>query len=125
MRQVRFLNMLIVLLVGLGACSPLLNAQAQVHHAPRLEQCRVDQKLWKAKLEQQPALTGIANVSFNELSAWVSEMADCSSVDPEFSWQYCNTDEEARTDLLIREQNFLARHNLWGQFIAEDAQGKR
>ena len=115
----------LVLLAGLCACSPLLNAQAQVHHAAMVKQCRADQKLWKAKLEQQPALTGIANVSFNELSAWVSEMADCSSVDPEFSWQYCNTDEEARTDLLIREQNFLARHNLWGQFIAEDAQGKR
>ena len=52
-------------------------------------------------------------------------MGDCGSVDPQFAWQYFNTDEEARIDLLIREQNFLARHNLWGQFIAEDAQGKR
>ena len=122
----KFLNMLVkvVLLVGLSACSPLLNAQTQVKHALTVEQCRADQKLWKARLEQQPALVGIANVSFNELSAWASEMADCGSVDPQFAWPYFNTLEEARTDLLIREQNFLARHNLWGQFIAEDAQGK-
>ena len=84
----KFLNMLVkvVLLVGLSACSPLLNAQTQVKHALTVEQCRADQKLWLAKMEQSNGAAA-DNVSFNELNAWASEMLDCLDVDPEFHWQ--------------------------------------
>ena len=116
--------MLIVLLVGLGACSPHLNAQTQVQHAPTVEQCRADQKLWISKLEQEPVGAGVANVSFNELNAWTLEMRDCQTVDPEFRWQYYSTQGEARIYQLARVGYFLDRHNLHGQFIAEDAQGQ-
>lgn len=61
---------------------PCQSIQAQeVKHAPTVEQCRADQRLWMSKLEQ-PNRAGTANVSFDHLLAWVVEMGDCLDVDP-------------------------------------------
>lgn len=110
----------LALLVSLCVCSPILNAQ-EVKHAPTVEQCRADQRLWLSKLEE-PAL---ANVGYYELNGWVMEMSDCETVDPDFSLRYLNTQSETQSEKLDRVADFLRRHNLWDQFIAEDAQGKR
>jgi hypothetical protein len=55
-----------------------------VKHAPAVEQCRADQRLWLSKLEEPDAVS-IANVSFLELGGWASEMLDCSDADPAFA----------------------------------------
>ena len=89
-----------------------------------VEQCRADQRLWLSKLEQ-PNDAGINNVSFNELNAWTFEMDDCRSVDPEFAREYYATEAEAESAAISRVEHFLDRHNLYGQFIADDTQGKR
>lgn len=52
-------------------------------------------------------------------------MHDCQTVDPENERPYYNTTSEITTLQWIRLFNFLHRHNLWDQFIAEDAQDKR
>jgi hypothetical protein len=102
----------------------LIHAQ-EVKHAPTVEQCRADQRLWLAKLEQDPPRSGTANVSYNELNAWTIEMMDCESVDPASAKGYYNTLGEATSEQALRAEGFLHRHNLYGQFLAEDAQGKR
>ena len=88
-----------------------------------VEQCRADQRLWLSKLEQ-PNDAGINNVSFNDLNAWTFEMDDCRSVDPEFAREYYATEAEAESAAISRVEHFLDRHNLYGQLLAEDAQGK-
>jgi hypothetical protein len=94
----------------------------EVKHAPTVEQCRADQKLWLAKLEEPG---GITNVRVKELHGWQGEMRDCKSVDPEYDDRYYNVTGEIQGALLTRFADFLIRHNLFEQFTAEDAQGKR
>jgi len=38
---------------------------------------------------------------------------------------YRNTAFEIEAEMNVRVGRFLKRHNLWNQFLAEDAQGKR
>ena len=88
-----------------------------------VEHCRADQRLWLSKLEQ-PNDAGINDVSFDELNAWTFEMDDCRSADPEFAKEYYATEAEAESAAISRVEHFLDRHNLYGQLLAEDAQGK-
>ena len=102
----------------------LIHAQ-EVKHAPTVAQWGADQRLWLAKLEQQPSRSGVADISFHALDVWQQEMTDCMGVDPESHNRYYNTSDEAGSEQIIRVTHFLDRHNLYGQFMAEDAQGKR
>ena len=52
-------------------------------------------------------------------------MKDCENVDWAFQHQYFNTRAEISAAMFARFSAFLTRHNLWDQFLAEDAQGKR
>jgi hypothetical protein len=46
-------------------------------------------------------------------------------VDHNFEARYRHTEDEIIVEQASRVQNFLKRHNLVDQFLAEDAQGKR
>jgi hypothetical protein len=109
--------------LALCACSPVLNAQ-EVKHAPTVEQCRADQKLWLSK-EEEANRAGIDPVSYKELDGWEREMFECEKVDPDLHNSYYNTLGEANSEQITRLEHFLRRHNLYDQFIAEDEQGKR
>jgi hypothetical protein len=98
----------------------LVHAQ-QVHHAPTVEQCRADQRLWFSKLEDNSVPM---SVSFMELSRWYSEMRDCANVDPDSAARYQYTISEIIAEQADRYAHFIERHHLYGQFLAEDAQGK-
>jgi len=96
----------------------------QVEYALTVEECRAEQTLWMSRLAE-PNDGGTVNVNDSDLNDWSLRMHLCGSVDPELRWQYYNTQRklsEVQTTRLIR---FLVRHNLYGQFLAEDAQGKR
>jgi len=95
----------------------------EVKHAPTVEQCRADQKLRLSRLEE-PGGAGVAYVTYNELSGWSSEMLQCAEVDSRLESRYANTMGEINAEQLLRVQRFLNRHNLFNQFIAEDAQGQ-
>lgn len=101
----------------------------EVKHAPTVEQCRADMRQWLSKLEEPIQLprTGAAadDVNFQELDGWAQEMFVCHNVDPPFDGDYFNTAGEIAALEVKRLRNFLLRHNLWNQFLAEDAQGKR
>ena len=96
----------------------------EVKHAPSVEECRAEQTLWMSRLGE-PNDAGTVNVNDSDLNDWSSRMVLCGGVDPELRWQYYNIQRElseVQTNRLIR---FLVRHNLYSQFLAEDAQGNR
>lgn len=96
-------------------------AMAQdIKHAPTVEQCRADQKLWSSGMEQPNS-----PISFDELSRRQIEINRCMAVDSERYTQYYNTEGEIVARQLLRVENFLTRHKLWDQFHTEDAAGKR
>jgi hypothetical protein len=92
----------------------LIHAQ-EVKHAPTVEQCRADQRLW---------LSNYASTGFAELTSRVAEMRDCEKVDPASADRYHNTGDEILAEQALRLQGFLYRHNLYNKFLAEDAQGR-
>ena len=94
----------------------------EVKHAPTIEQCHADQRLWLSKLESEPS---IVSVSFKELHGWLGEMMECKSVDQPSRDLYYNVAAEISSEQLLRMQYFLDRHHLYDQFVAEDTQGKR
>jgi hypothetical protein len=52
-------------------------------------------------------------------------MVNYGKVDHNFEARYRHTEDEIIVEQASRVQNFLKRHNLVDQFLAEDAQGKR
>jgi hypothetical protein len=52
----------------------------EVKHAPTVDQCRADQRLWLDKIEKP---TKTVAEDFDTIDNWSSEMLDCESVDPE------------------------------------------
>lgn len=118
----------------LGLALFLLSAQsvfAQIEHAPSVKQCRADQVMWLATLDN-PTLS--AAESFATLNAWSNEMLVCAQIDssPRIGrrnasqiFDYLKTSTEAITTMAARQYDFLTRHNLVDQFLDEDKQGKR
>jgi hypothetical protein len=97
------------------------SVSGQIEHAPTVQQCQADQRLWFYELENDGSnLPGI-----DVLRQWSKEMSVCEKVEPDHKWAYYNTSGEIDGEEITRMVNFLDRHNLWGQFIAEDAAGKR
>jgi hypothetical protein len=97
----------------------LIHAQ-EVKHAPTVEQCRAHQELWLSKLDAESILL----IDFRELNDWSREMRQCMGVDQKFEDRYYNTVAEANFAKARRFANFLDRHNLYEQFLTEDAQGE-
>ena len=50
----------------------LIHAQ-EVKHAPTVERCRADQKLWLSMVGGSRA--GVTNVSYKELDGWFAQMS--------------------------------------------------
>jgi hypothetical protein len=104
-----------------------------VKHAPTVEHCRAEQKLWFSKISddakaeeaeglREPVATSI---SFQQLNFLTLQMHDCARIDPESKKVYYMTSDAALGTANNRLVHFLDRHNLLNQFLAEDAQGKR
>jgi hypothetical protein len=93
----------------------------QVEHAPTVAQCQADQRLWMSRTEGPSSQLP----EYNVIVKWTAEMGDCAKVDPDNSFKYYNTEAELTAEQQIRLAHFLDRRNLWQQFIAEDAAGKR
>jgi len=95
-----------------------------VEHAPTVEQCHADQRLWLAQHEEDVGNnTHLPNIHI--IRRWAKEMNDCEKVDPTNQLRYYNTISELMTEEKMRMEHFLDRHQLWEQFVAEDAAGKR
>jgi hypothetical protein len=93
----------------------------EVQHAPTVEQCRADQRLWFDKLEN----TTETLPTYHTLRGWSDEMGDCEHVDPENKLRYYNVVGEIAGERTVRFVDFLTRHELYDKFIEEDEAGKR
>jgi len=95
-------------------------------HAPALEQCDADLRLWSAQASD------VDKLPYKEVEAREREMFKCAqSVDSGTQQgfikakSYDSASSLYRGEMGGRLSSFLARHNLVDQFLAEDAQGKR
>lgn len=92
-------------------------------HAPTVEQCRADQRLWNRQLTDGTEI--IKSLTYYQLNDRMGEMADCVAVDDERAAIYAMTSGRFNAQQMIRLRDFVKRHELYQQFIAEDAAGKR
>jgi hypothetical protein len=95
----------------------------QIEHAPSVDQCQADQRLWLHRVEDKD--DKLLDITFGMLSEWYAEMDRCQAVDPPNSHRYYNTQAEIQAEKLVRFQSFVERHGLLAQFFAEDTAGKR
>jgi hypothetical protein len=108
------------LLLAIAVPLQFIHAQ-EVKHAPTVEQCRADEKLWMSKRGDDAA---VVDITYGELDGWIAKMYECQTVDPGNRVQYYNMQSELAVRQVMRLEKFIRRHNLWDQFLAEDAQGK-
>jgi len=114
-----------ILLIGIPP-----GGQDAVKHAPSIDQCRADQALWDSKLRQvAPGSKDWAHfandTSVRTITHWDTEMSQCMDIDHERVAAYSRTAELGTLVGGDRATDFIARHNLMGQFLAEDEAGLR
>lgn len=112
-------------------------AASQIEHAPTPEQCRADADAWGiptpallVNTEQQFALFSNAtardqSLTANALEARMKELSQCMRTDKLYSTRYAEANRAYAIAQLVRMANFMKRHNLTSQFLAEDEQGQR
>ena len=104
----------------------------EVEQASTVEQCRADRTLWFSKLsddakaeEAEGLREPVAHsISFQQLNFLNLEMHNCARIDPESNDLYYKTSGDAVGTANNRLVHFIYRHNLYQQFLAEDAEGK-
>jgi hypothetical protein len=96
-------------------------SEQTVPHAPSVAECRADSAKWAADAiragngEMFPALT------VEQLQNMNHELADCASVDKPRTDDCFGTGTLVTQAILWRYVQFVRKHNLVDQFIAEDA----
>jgi hypothetical protein len=111
--------------ISIAICTLLLFLPApsfSQDHAPTVEQCRADQRLWSSVVHDKDA---VSKLSAQTLTKRSEEIQDCFAVDPENSNDYFYLMVGYGVALSVRYKDFIQRHNLTAQFLAEDAAGKR
>ena len=89
-------------------------------HTPTVAQCQADQQSWSSATDES-----ISRLSFQNLRERVVEMSQCAVVDEARAYHYMNLVSQYLLAREVRLDNFLERHNLTAQFLAEDGAGKR
>jgi hypothetical protein len=97
-------------------------AAQQATNALTAAQCQSDAAVWLPTLEAQG---GTIAITYETLGGWADEMMQCQSVDPANREKYFNVAAGAVAERANRETNYLVRHGLYKQFLAEDVAGKR
>lgn len=92
-------------------------------HAPTVQQCQADQRLWFDQLSKESA--DVSRLSIQQLNTRSKEMTDCGTIDEDHLAAYDRTAAEFHFAIESRLTNFLTRHKLMAQFLNEDAVGKR
>jgi hypothetical protein len=118
------------LIVSLVILSAVANSQ---EHPPALEQCRLDVDMYKkfgdfahpTDAEFKAERDYLEQFPLSEISRRVVEMEGCMEVDRAHQKDYADVSILLEAARGKRYMHFLIRHDLWKQFVAEDAQGKR
>jgi hypothetical protein len=118
----------------LAASMIMLIAAAGAEDPPTpLKQCRIDLSTYtKLGPLTNPSFAQIKaqkdylrSLRLSEISHRFKEMGDCMEADPQNELGYAHVSSLLQQEETSRYVNFLLRHGLWDQFVAEDAQGKR
>jgi hypothetical protein len=89
-------------------------------HTPAVAQCQAEHQLWSSAMDES-----ISRLSFQNLRERVVEMSQCAVVDEVRAYHYMNLVSQYLLAREVRLNNFLERHNLATQFLAEDGARKR
>ncbi|HWO32751.1 MAG TPA: hypothetical protein VNO32_28475 [Candidatus Acidoferrum sp.] len=112
----------VVMLAVLLFCSTMRGIPQQATNGPNAAQCQSDAAMWLPTLEAQG---GTIAMTYETLGSWVDEMMQCRDVDPANREKYFHVVAGAVAERANRETNYLVRHDLYKQFLAEDATGTR
>jgi hypothetical protein len=116
-------NKICVVILAVSFISPTMRGTAQrAAIAPNAAQCRSDAAIWLPTLQAQG---GTIAITYETLGSWVDEMMQCRDVDPANREKYFDVASGAVAERANRETNYLVRHDLYKQFLAEDVAGKR
>ena len=137
MKKARWVLPLFVLFIVPGICQIEHVVASQLEHAPTPEQCRADADAWGiptpvllVNTEEQfarfsSATTLERSLTANMLDARMKELSQCMRTDKVNSVRYAEANRAYGIAQLVRMANFMKRHNLTSQFLAEDEQGQR
>lgn len=100
----------------------LIAVSSAQDHAPTVEQCRADKNLWWDQFDTREAVSKLSAKKINKRS---DEMRDCAVVDEENQHSYLQLAGMFQMEYELRLLDFVTRHHLMAQFVAEDADGKR
>ena len=107
----------------------LLAGAQEIKHAPTVAQCRADAALWSDdyQLNKYEEFRYGTTLSWNELRARTLEIIDCIRIDKsrEAREVYDSVSHSIAAESWERAENFITRHGLWDQYMAEDTAGKR
>ena len=93
----------------------------QIEHAPTVEQCQADQRLWLSEVEDSNPATHTLYATLDQRSV---EMERCRKVDTANQHKYYNAESEMTAEQTLRMKHYLMRHDLWMKFMTEDALGE-
>jgi chromosome condensin MukBEF complex kleisin-like MukF subunit len=111
-----------VILAVLLSCSTMRGTAQQATNSLNAAQCQSDAAIWLPTLQAQG---GSIAITYETLGGWVDEMMQCQTVDAPNREKYFNAASGAVAERANRETNYLVRHGLYKQFLAEDVAGKR
>lgn len=105
----------------------------EVEHAPTVAVCRADSAVWNSDFMKNGPKDSVGRISVQELLLRESEMNKCGFVDPPHPDNSNYNHPETylflqglySNEIGIRLVDFITRHNMWQQFLDEDAAGKR
>lgn len=112
-------------------------AAGQIEHAATPEQCRADSDAWgiptpallvntEQQFNQFATATALdRSVTANTLDARMKELSQCMRTDKVNSMRYSAANRAYAIAQLGRMGDFMKRHNLTSQFLAEDEKGER
>jgi hypothetical protein len=112
----------VVIFAVLLPFSTVRGTAQQATNALTAAQCQSDAAQWLPTLEAQG---GTIAITYETLGGWVDEMMQCRDVDPANREKYFNVVAGAVAERANRGTNYLVRHGLYKQFLAEDVAGKR
>ena len=103
-------------------CSTMRGTAQQATNGLTTAQCQSNAAMWLPTLEAQG---GTIAMTYETLGSWVDEMMQCRDVDSANREKYFHVVAGAVAERANRETNYLVRHGLYKQFLAEDAAGTR
>jgi hypothetical protein len=106
------------LLLAVLLLVPVVPGSFAQKHAPTEEQCDADGRAWGEK-------TDVEGQNVDELKLRIEEMIVCKDTYRQGERMYFLAAIMSLGSIQDREENFINRHGLYGQFQDEDRHGKR